>query len=621
MRKKGIIILLVIIALFAVIAFFARDRYFERALESAGQAIAGAKVEIDDFRFSLFKMECSWNQLQVVDKNNPWYNILETGRASFDIEVRPLFWKRVIIREMALENVRSNTKRTTDGSIPKKPEKKDKKTGAVVKAKEQLRNELEKMPAFDLSGLGKKLKIDSLVDVDNLISVQEYKKVNQMADSSFDYWKKQTSPTDYEARLNKLEQDIKALKIDEIKDVASLTAALTKLKKIQQEIKSLREKISDQYADLRTTFDDLEQKLKQAQDSVQQDIDRAKSLAKIKDLDVKDVSMLLFGEPVVSRIEQVFGYVETAREYIPKAKKMASANKKEKKPRMQGRNVLFPFHYRYPRFLMRTANFSAATAAGDTSRAYFVEGVLKGVTNEPAIYNRPTRFNFDLKKIDGNAYNMKGSFDHITAQAKDSLWISARNFGLGKVNLKKSRYFPEAVTAQKGDISLTGYFIEDAIDMKLKFDAKPVNFIYADAAAGRIEAVIRDVLKGLKELKLNASVQGEKSDYQLRMNSNVDRLLANQVKNTIQKNLRDAQMQVENYVREQSNKYRTKAETVIAQNREKLLNQMETLKQRAQEQTDKIEQKRKEVEERIEKEKTKVGDEAKKKLKDILKTP
>ncbi|MBD3289479.1 hypothetical protein GF337_11805, partial [candidate division KSB1 bacterium] len=109
MRKKGLIILLVIIAIFAVIAYFARDIYFERALESAGRAIAGAKVEIDDFDFSLFKMECSWNRLQVADKNNPWYNILETGRAAFDLEVRPLFWKRVIIREMALENVRSGT--------------------------------------------------------------------------------------------------------------------------------------------------------------------------------------------------------------------------------------------------------------------------------------------------------------------------------------------------------------------------------------------------------------------------------------------------------------------------------------------------------------------------------
>jgi len=120
MRKKGIIYLVVIALIIAAIAFFTRDRYLERGLELAIQAVAGAKVEIDNFHFSLFKTAGSWNRIQIADKNNPWRNIIETGRASFDMEARALFWRRIIIQEMMLENVRNGTARKTDGSLPKK---------------------------------------------------------------------------------------------------------------------------------------------------------------------------------------------------------------------------------------------------------------------------------------------------------------------------------------------------------------------------------------------------------------------------------------------------------------------------------------------------------------------
>jgi hypothetical protein len=100
-------------------------------------------------------------------------------------------------------------------------------------------------------------------------------------------------------------------------------------------------------------------------------------------------------------------------------------------------------------------------------------------------------------KVSGNKYNLAGSLDHITEQAKDSLWLSAENFGLGKVSLKKSKYFPQAVSAQKGNISLAGFFIGNSIDLKVNLDATPVTFAYEKEAADRISKIVRDVLAGL----------------------------------------------------------------------------------------------------------------------------
>jgi len=608
MRKKAIIILIVIIAIFAVFAFFARDRYLERAVERTGELIAGARVEVDNFHFSLFKMTCSWDRLQVANKNNPWYNIVETGKASFVVETRPLFWKRIIIKEMVLQNVINGTKRTSDGSLPKKEVKQaeqSEKPGMVSKVSAALKKQAGELPVFDLSGLGKKLKVDSLIDVNNLKTVQEYQNLKQTADSVFTFWQAQPKPETYLTRVKGVEDKVKTLRLDEIKDLPSLTSALSKLEDVRKEVKTLKKEVDEKHDNLKQSFNEVQSQYAAIQSGLKEDIDRAKQLAKLKELDVKDVSMLLFGEPVMKQSEKLLSYVSLGRRYLPTAKKALASKKVEKPPRFKGQDIHFPFHYRYPRFLLREAKLSAATAGGDTSRAFFLEGDLFGMTNEPAVYGKPTRFKLELKKVAGNLYDISGSLDHTKTVSHDSLWVSAKNFGLGEVKLKESKYFPKTVQAQKGDVKLAGFFIGDGIDLELNLKAAPIEFFYEKKASDRISQIVRDVLAGLNQLTLKAELVGDSSDYKLRMNSNVDNLLANQIKKTLEKNLREAQQQVEDYVKAEVDKRRKEVESLIEKNKQILLAEMDKAKQKVQEQYDELEKRKQEVQKRIEEEKKK----------------
>jgi len=624
MRKKGIVYLLVIALIVSVIAYFARDRLFERWLEKGLQMVAGARVEVDNFHFSLFKMECSWDRLQIANKNDPWKNIIETGRASFDLETRPLFWKRINIREMVLEDVRSGTQRETDGSLPRKkePPKTSAEPGMVQKAKMALEKQFGEIPIFDLSGLGKKLKIDSLIDINSLASVQAYDRLKLTADSSFNYWKSQLDVTVYTRRVNDLETKIKSLqleKIDNIKDLAAATRLVKQLNDLRKETNALKKDVEGKHSALTQTFTNLQNQLQAAQADLQKDIKRAQELAKLKDLDVKDVSMLLFGDVIVSRVEKLLDYIALVRKYLPTIKKMTASGKVEKPPRFKGQDIRFPFHYRYPKFLIKTARLSAATAAGDTSRAYFLEGVLKGLTNEPPVYGKPTRFKLNLMKITGNKYNITGSFDHVAEQPRDSLWLKAENFGLGKIALKKkSKYFPRAVSAKKGDISLAGFFIGDQIDLNLNLDATPVRFEFAQQPGDKVAKVVYDVLTGLQRLNLKTKFSGQGADYKLTLNSNVDNVLANQVKLTLAKNLREAQQQVDNYVRTEVDKKRKDVEKIIEENRTKIYDQIDKAKQKVAVLTEEIEKRKKQLEQK----KKELEDKAKNKLlNNIFKKP
>jgi len=622
MRKRGLIYLAVIAILIALFAYFTQDRILERQLESALEAIAGAKVEIDHFHFSLLKAECSWNRLQIANANDPWKNLVETGRASFDLETRPLFWRRFIIKEMALERVRTGTPRKTNGSLPKKPEPpKSTEPDLFDRAKAALQKQLGDAPIFDLSGLGKKLKVDSLIQFENLASIQAYQALRFTADSTFNYWKSQLDVKMYTTRVNEIESNVKSLKlekIDEIKDVVAVVELAKKVDDIRKDVLSLKKDVEQKHAALTQTFDDLQAELKAAQISLEQDIDKAKQLAKLKDLDVKDVALVLFGSAVVDRYEQLLDYVATGRKYLDKVQRLTATEKVEKPPRFKGQDIHFPFHYRYPKFLLRQAKFSAATAAGDTSRAYFLEGNLTGLTNQPSVLGRPTRFQVNLMRLGGNTYRVVGSLDHITDQARDSLWLSAENFGLGRINLKKSMYFPSAISAQKGNIALAGFFIGNRIDVKLNVDASPINFIYEQEATDRVAKIIREVLEGVTNVNLKAQlIGGAGADFKLNLNSNVDNVLANQIKLTIAQNLREAQHQVESYVRTEVDKRRKQVEAIVAENRQKVYIELDRAKQKVNEITNELEQRKKELEAR----KKKLESDAKKKVIDFIKKP
>ena len=90
MRWKGIIIVLIfgIGTLFISILFL--DRWIESGLEKTGEAITGARVEIDNLNFRLSDLSLQWDRLQVTDPKNTMQNWIETGPVAFDMHINPI---------------------------------------------------------------------------------------------------------------------------------------------------------------------------------------------------------------------------------------------------------------------------------------------------------------------------------------------------------------------------------------------------------------------------------------------------------------------------------------------------------------------------------------------------
>ena len=75
MRKKFIAFVLVpVLALLAIIYVFI-DGWVESALESAGEGVTGARVEIDRLSVSISPIAIEFSRLQVANPRDTWKNI------------------------------------------------------------------------------------------------------------------------------------------------------------------------------------------------------------------------------------------------------------------------------------------------------------------------------------------------------------------------------------------------------------------------------------------------------------------------------------------------------------------------------------------------------------------
>ncbi|KAA3659299.1 MAG: TIGR03545 family protein, partial [Calditrichaeota bacterium] len=426
MRKNALIFLVIIIVLGGVLYYFTQDKYLERVAEKSGELVFGAKVEIDAFHFSFLNLQCGWDRLQVANKNKPMTNLVETGSANFKVEFTPLFWGRVIVNEMRVENARTGTARETDGSLPVEITEGEEESGVFAETRAAAEEQIRSLPALDFSGLAQKLNIDSLIHLDKLSTVAGYNALSHEADSTKDVWSNAIKNQNYSTRINDLKKKIDALQIDKNIDIVKAQQLLKQLNEIKKEVDVLKNDLQKQKSELTDAVQSIDTAFDKLQSQMKADIERAKKLARLKELDTRDIGLLLFGSPLIERLESVLDYINMARRYAPAASILLDSEKEPAPERFAGQDIYFPFHHNYPKFLVRKVILSSGTGKDSTS-GYNVSGTLSGLTNEPAVYGLPTTADLTVEKNTGNSYSLRAVFDHVTETAKDSIWLQANN--------------------------------------------------------------------------------------------------------------------------------------------------------------------------------------------------
>ena len=239
-RWKGIIVIIVLVAIVFVLSLLLTDRWLESALENTGSSIVGAKVEIDGLDLSLLDMKVHWDRLQVTHPQHTMKNMFETDTAEFDLEFWPLLSKKVIVENFQIHGIKTFTDRKTDGALTK--EEKEKQPGYIRETMNQLSSRVEDKAEMEFGSVKQKLNVDSIMALLDIRSVGKIDSLNKSLTAKYSNWDQRLSSLNVEKDLKEVEAKIKSIDVNQIKKPDQLQASL----KTAKEIKSKIESVSDE---------------------------------------------------------------------------------------------------------------------------------------------------------------------------------------------------------------------------------------------------------------------------------------------------------------------------------------------------------------------------------------
>ncbi|GAB4377677.1 MAG: hypothetical protein Kow0042_25780 [Calditrichia bacterium] len=619
MRKKGILFLLILFILIVGITLIFTDRFLENQMESLGSSAVGAKVEFDGVDFSLTTLHMKWDRLQVTDPKDTWRNLFETGRVDFDLELIPLFSKKFIIENIRIDSLRFNSKRETDGKLPRKPVSERKPPKIVQLLQKELEKESRQMPVFNLNQYTRKINIDSLWKLVDLKVPRRIDSLKNNYAEKYQTWEKRTAELPDEQDFTRLQNQIQNLKIDQIKSIEEFQSAYQTVNQVYKEADSLLKMVKTTKSDLQTDLKQVDASRKIIPQWINQDYQRALSLAKLPEISVQNAAKVLFGQQIIDKINAVSGYIGTARYYATKF----SGGKPEKAspPRSKGQDIHFGSRKNLPNFWMK--DFSLIVRVMNNLN---IGGTIHDIVSNQNVIGKPTTIEISGVRRDGAALQLSGILDYRGDPKKEQIDLAISEMPLAGVKLTNFALLPYKIKEGRATINSRIVFEGNSLVSETRFESGNVRFDFSDAPTNmnkRLVDISRSIAQSIHTITFRAGMELRENRFKFNMSSNLDKLIADKIKEILSGEVSKARQELENRVRKEAEKYQQELQQFISEKEGALRARIDEVERRVEEQKAQIETRKKEIENRIEAEKKKlkekVEEEAKKKLKDLFK--
>jgi len=117
LRKSGLAVCGVLIALLIVAEALLADRLAAAGLTSALEAAVGAEVNVERVELSLLGGKMTVVGLQVTDPAKPTHNAFQIDRLAGDVSILALLSRRFVIDEAVIDSLRTGTQRQSPGEV------------------------------------------------------------------------------------------------------------------------------------------------------------------------------------------------------------------------------------------------------------------------------------------------------------------------------------------------------------------------------------------------------------------------------------------------------------------------------------------------------------------------
>lgn len=524
MRKKALLILIVFLVIIGLTCFLWGNSIITWAIENTLQTITGTKAEIEGFRLNPFALSVQIKSVQITNPADTWKNIIDTKKISFKLAPGPLFEGKTVIDEIILEELTFNTKRRTDGKLPKK-------ASSTKEAKEpsKLQKTIATMPIL------KPETIAANLDLEKITASYEFKtdlSTDRIKSELTSYQKKWDANLNElslaKAELKKLDTKLTQLKNTKPNNLLELKGQLDTINEIRDSARKIRTTVKAADEQFKQDNQELEAAIKSLKNEAKADYQALLALAKLPDFGSLNYAEALLGKTILNYSTTIINIIKELQKHLPV--KVESPPKA--KPTRDGQNIVFPGRKTYPRFLIKNLAVSGKGTPDSSMDGFYAGGTVTAITSEPSIYGLPITAELFAKASNQTSLRLDGKLDHTTPAFNDRINLKLTNLHLPQIDLGDSDHLPSKLLNGSAQINAVAQMAPDLIKLEVLFTADQIKMDFRDQKEpdDLIAEIVRSSLANLDQVTVNYQLEQIKDQLDMKISSNLNQLISSRVK-------------------------------------------------------------------------------------------
>jgi uncharacterized protein (TIGR03545 family) len=500
------------------------DSFAKKTIEKVGTRMVGAKVDVDDVVISLFPIGFRLARLQVTDPDAPMTNAVEVRDIAFSMDSLNALRRKIIIEEMTVNGVQFGTPRLSSGAVSGRAGKR--LTGKKKEEAEKL--ETFRIPGFEVPDVKK------ILEKEDLESVSLIKSLRSDIERAKEAWRTRLDNLPDKEKLAAYKRRMEALKSARKGGVAGILGAVAEAEGIRKDLEKDLQQIREAQKDFDAMRTSLKKRFKQLAQAPVEDARRLKNKYSLSPKGLANMTQMLLGPKIAGWVERGLTWYEKLQ---PILQRTMAREKKEKGPnvvkpiRRNGVDVRFREYRPLPDFLIRRLKADLQLKAGKLT------GSVKNITPDPDILGAPLLFLVSGENLKGlQEVKLDGTLNHvIPAKPSDTVHLHVQGYEARDLTLSSNPQL--AVNLDKGlvDLELHGALHREILTAAVMSDLNSAKIsMTPEEKANPVVKAMKTALSKVSALSLKIDITGTLNAYDIRVTSDLDRVLRDAVGTVVQ---------------------------------------------------------------------------------------
>lgn len=507
-RWQGVVAFVVVTGLLALVWFLLVDTWVQRAIERAGTAAVGAKVELDAADLSLMPLGLTLTRLQVTNPDEPMTNAVEIAKITGTLDTLELLRRKVIVDAMAVDGMRFNTPRRTSGAIATTPKQK------VAPS--------EGFGDFGLPSVQLNDPKEILAkELDSLQSLKLAETLRTEVQAEKDKWQQQIAALPDKAKLNEYKQRIEKLKSAGQGGLSGVLGGVQEVSAIHDELRRDLDRITGVKTGLEQTLASLKTRAADVARLPQEDVKRLMEKYSVSGQGLANVTRVLFSGPLADYVQTAVQWHQRLEPFLSRPTEQKATVEVVKPLRGKGVDLRFPERAPLPEWLIRTGRVSLEIPAG------VISGEVKNITAEQTVLGAPLTVALSGENLKGiDAIKIVGTINRVDrAKPQDTVHLTLAAYQLGQLKLGGEEA-PISLTQGVADLDVRATLRGPSLDVAIASKVHGARIEAAKTLApGPVGEAIAGALADVKAFQVKADVAGTLDQFDTKVESDLDEVL------------------------------------------------------------------------------------------------